>query len=73
MHPVNFRDWGFATGSQEEIKRITGYFGLSYWPESGQISHNLVTALIASDGRIAQLYQGNLWKPADILAIIGKQ
>ena len=68
MHPANFKDWGFATGSREEIKKITTYFGLTYWAESGQISHNLITALIAPDGKITQLYPGNQWKPADVLA-----
>ncbi len=71
MHPTNFKDWGFATGSPEEIKKITGYFGLQYRPESGQIVHSLVTALITPEGKIAQLYQGNQWKPADVLAIMG--
>jgi protein SCO1 len=70
MHPVNFKDWAFATGTEEEIKKITTYFGLNYWPESGQISHNLVTVLIAPDGKVVQLYQGNQWKPAEVLAII---
>jgi protein SCO1/2 len=68
MHPVNFGTWEFATGSPEEIKKITGYFGLSYWPESGQITHNLVTALIGPDGRLARLYQGNQWKVAEVMA-----
>jgi len=72
MHPANFTDWAFATGTEEEIKKITAYFGLSYWPESGQISHNLVTALITPEGKVSQLYLGNQWKPADVLAIIGE-
>jgi len=54
--------------SPDEMKQITGYFGLIYRPESGQITHNLVTALIGPDGRIARLYQGNQWNAAQILA-----
>ncbi len=68
MHPVNFGTWEFATGSPDEIKKITGYFGLSYRPESGQITHNLVTALIGPDGRLTRLYQGNQWKVAEVMA-----
>ena len=67
MQPPDFEQWAFATGSQEEIKKITSYFGLAYRPESGQITHNLVTALIGPDGKLARLYQGNRWTPDQIL------
>ena len=68
MNPVNFSEWEFATGSPEEIKEITSYFGLSYYKESGQIIHSLVTALIGPDGRLEHLYLNNEWTPRQILA-----
>ncbi len=68
MNPVRFQDWEFATGSPEEIKKITGFFGLMYWPESGQITHNLVTALISPEGKVVRIYNGNQWKPGEVLA-----
>jgi protein SCO1 len=68
MNPPDFEEWEFATGSQEDIRKITNYFGLTYRPESGQITHNLVTALIGADGRLTRLYQGNQWLPTQILA-----
>jgi protein SCO1 len=68
MRPAAFDQWEFATGSPDEIKSITGFFGLSYWRESGQISHSLVTALIGPDGRIASVHTGNQWTPREILA-----
>jgi protein SCO1 len=68
MNPPAFGEWEFATGSPEEIKKITSYFGLTYWPEAGQITHNLVTTLIGPDGKLLRLYQGNQWKPAQVLA-----
>jgi len=68
MNPVRFADWEFATGSPDEIKNITSYFGLTYWPESGQIAHTLVTALIGPDGRIVRIYNGNQWKSSDVLS-----
>jgi protein SCO1 len=66
--PVKYQSWEFATGSPEEIKNITGYFGLSYWKESGQIAHNLVTALIGPDGKLLRLYKGKEWTPKEVLA-----
>jgi protein SCO1/2 len=68
MRPLDFGQWEFATGSEDEVRKIAGYFGLTYRPESGQITHNLVTALIGPDGRIRSLYQGKDWTPAQILA-----
>jgi protein SCO1 len=68
MRPLDFGRWEFATGSGDEVRKITGYFGLTYRPESGQITHNLVTALIGPDGRLKGLYQGKDWNPAQILA-----
>jgi protein SCO1/2 len=70
MNPPDFNEWVFATGSMEEIRKAAGYFGLTYYPESGQITHNLVTALIAADGKLVQLFQGNQWTPDQIVAAL---
>ncbi len=70
MHPVDFQAWEFATGSPEEIKNVTGYFGLSHWKESGQIVHTLSTALIGPEGRLVRLYKGKEWTPEQVLAEI---
>ncbi len=68
MRPPDFDLWEFATGSEDDIRKITGYFGLTYRPDSGHISHNLITALIGPDGRLLRLYQGNRWAPTQVLA-----
>lgn len=67
MNAEAFNEWEFATGSPEEIKEITSYFGLSYWKESDQIIHSLVTALIGPDGKLVRLYLGNEWTASQIL------
>jgi protein SCO1 len=68
MNPLSFEDWEFATGSMDQIRGITTYFGLIYRKESGQITHSLVTALIGPDGKLAHLYLRNEWTPKDVLA-----
>ena len=68
MNPIDFGEWGFATGSPDEIKEIAGYFGLTYFKESDQFMHSLVAALIAPDGRLEHLYLNNEWTPDEILA-----
>jgi protein SCO1/2 len=70
MKPVRFDRWKFATGTPEEIRSITGYFGLVYQKESNQIVHSLVTALIGPDGKLVRLFLGNQWTPDEILKVL---
>jgi protein SCO1/2 len=63
-----FKDWEFATGAPQQVQKVAAFFGLQYWTESGQIVHALVTALIGPDGKVVQLYRGNDWQPAQVLA-----
>jgi protein SCO1 len=65
---AGFRAWEFATGTEEEVRQITQFFGLSYWRETGQIIHSLRTALVGPDGKLVELYRGNEWKPSELVA-----
>lgn len=67
-----FAHWEFATGNSEEIKKLAKYFGFTIIPEKDQIVHSLQTALIGPDGKLAKLYAGNEWKPAEVLSDIRK-
>lgn len=62
-----FTHWEFATGTKEQIKDVAQFFGLQYFPENDQITHGLRTVIIAPDGRVAKVYRGNEWKPAEVL------
>ncbi len=64
---LTFSRWQFATGSADEVKKVATFFGLQYFTEADQIIHSLVTAVISPDGRVAKLYRGNEWKPAEII------
>ncbi|HVG19236.1 MAG TPA: copper-binding protein [Blastocatellia bacterium] len=66
--PRDFERWEFATGSEAEVRKAATYFGMQYWQEEGQIIHLLRTAVIAPDGKLAKLYNGNEWKPAEVLS-----
>lgn len=65
-----FAHWEFVTGDADEIKKMAQFFGFTYVPEKDQIVHTLQTVLIAPDGKIAKLYSGNGWKPAEVVADI---
>lgn len=60
--------WQFATGTEAQIKAITGYFGLTVDIATGQINHSLRTIVIGSDGRVRNVYISNDWDPADVVA-----
>jgi len=62
-----FEGWEFASGSVDEVKKSAAYFGMQYWQEGDQIIHSLRTAVIAPDGKLAALFTGNEWKPAEVL------
>src|ERR1041385_8241327 len=62
-----FEHWEFACGSADEVNAIAKFFGLQYEAKSDQIVHLLVTAIISPDGKIARIYSGNDWRPADVL------
>ena len=64
----NLEHWSFATGKADDIRKAAEYFGLSYEKQNGQVIHNLRTALLDADGKIADFYSGNQWKPSDVAA-----
>jgi protein SCO1/2 len=65
---ADFKQWEFATGTREEVKRAAIWFGMTYWTEGDQIIHSLRTAVIGPDGRLVKLFAGNEWKPAEVLS-----
>lgn len=69
----NFQIWQLATGTPEEIKNVTDFFGVTTMKENETIVHNLRTIIIAPDGKIRKIIAGNLWKPADIIKELQNQ
>lgn len=64
--------WTFATGEKREINDLTHGFSVYVEAEGGTISHGLATALIDRDGKIAKIWRGNGWTPAELLREIGQ-
>jgi protein SCO1/2 len=67
-NPHPFEHWEFASGTPEQVRKVAEFFGLKFWTEGGQIVHALVTALIGPDGKVAKLYRGNDWQPAQVVS-----
>ena len=67
-----FAHWEFAGGTKDQVKEIAQYFGLTYFPDKDQIVHGLRTVIVAPDGKVAKIYTGNEWKPADVVEELRK-
>jgi protein SCO1/2 len=65
--------WSYAVASHEELARIAPRLGLFFGPDGKEIAHNLCTAIIDPQGRLARLEVGtrpNHWETADFLKTI---
>ena len=63
-----FDHWELASGSEEEIRAITKFFGLQYSESADQINHSLVTAVITPGGEVYRIHASNDWKPAEVVS-----
>ncbi len=53
-----FPGWHLLSGSVSDVKTVSGYFGMEYWPDSGALTHNLQTPVIDRNGRLAANVEG---------------
>jgi protein SCO1/2 len=65
--------WTFAVATHEELARIAPVLGLFYDPTRNEIAHNLSTAIIDQEGKLARVEVGttrNKWENVDLLKTI---
>ena len=65
--------WTFATGDRGTIDRLTEAFGVSVFREGDDqaaVVHNLRTAVVDPRGRLVEIFNGNEWKPADLVGAL---
>ena len=66
----NDDSWRFATGTQEEIDKLTHEFSVYIQTEGGTISHGLCTVMVSPDGIIRKIWRGNGWEPGEVLDVL---
>jgi protein SCO1/2 len=67
--------WTFLTGDRDDIDQFASRFGVSIarsQTDQRDITHNLRTAIIGADGKLAKVYTGNDWVPDQVLADLRK-
>lgn len=62
-----FAHWSFVDLTPANLKKLAKDFGVMYRPSGdGDIVHTMVTALIAPDGTIRQVWGGDDWNPQTV-------
>ena len=64
--------WTFLTGDRDEVLALAKRFGILTEPgeSAAVVVHNLRTAVIDAEGRVAAVHSGNMWTPAELVADI---
>ena len=63
-----FEHWDFAAPAKTDLPKLLEFFNVGATPgENHTITHSLSTAVIGPDGKVAQWYPTNDWKPEDVL------
>lgn len=69
------RLWTFATAPRSEVEAWGARLGLSVIREpdnpAAGITHNLRTAVVAADGRLVAILEGNQWTPDEAIRALG--
>jgi protein SCO1/2 len=63
--------WTFLTGEPAAVTKFALQFGIFTERDLGtgaNLTHNLRTAVVDADGRLAKAYSGRDWTPADLVA-----
>jgi protein SCO1/2 len=63
--------WTFLTGQPADVAAFAQQFGIFTERDLGtgaNLTHNLRTAVVGIDGRLASVHSGNDWTPADLVA-----
>lgn len=64
------KNWLFLTGSEADILKVAGAFGVLYWNEKGIIEHNMKTVFIGPDQTVQIIESGSEWKAGEFAARI---
>ena len=59
--------WQLATGTPEEIAKLTSAFAIHVERGGVLVDHTLATAVIGRDGRIVEIWRGNGWSASELL------
>lgn len=66
------KTWSLATGTQQQVDRVAGLFGLIKEREGDGYSHDLRTALISPDGKLVHIWRSNVWTTEEVQSMLSE-
>lgn len=70
QHTQEHDKWRFATGTPDQVEKLTAAFSVFVQRENGTFSHGLCTALVGPDGAIRKIWRGNNWEASEAVAAV---
>jgi protein SCO1/2 len=68
--PAGFKNWDFVATTPYDLQKLATGFGLQYFKQGNLVAHSMSTVLLAPDGTVAQTWEGNEWRPPEVLAAL---
>jgi protein SCO1/2 len=62
--------WLFLTGSEDDIKKVAGHFGVVFWAEEGAITHTSSTAIVDRTGKLAAMVEGSSFTSQQLIDLV---
>lgn len=53
------KTWHFLTGPAPEVRRVTGMFGMNFFPDEALMTHSLHTVVVDRSGKLVANIEGN--------------
>jgi protein SCO1/2 len=67
---ADFHTWQFLTGSEDDIRKVAGHFGVVFWAEEGAITHTSSTAILDRTGKLAALVEGSSFTSQQLIDLV---
>ena len=64
------RGWRFLTGSIGDVKRVSGMFGMNFWPDEGVLTHSLHTVLLDRQRKLVANIEGNQFTAVQLCDLV---
>lgn len=69
-HGANPARWRYATGSPSDVSALARAFAVYTERNGATLDHTLATALVGGDGRVIDIWRGNGWPSAEVIAAL---
>ncbi len=65
--------WLFLTGSEDDIRKVAGQFGVVFWAEEGAITHTSSTAILDRTGKLVAMVEGSSFTSQQLIDLVNAE